>query len=1151
MRFCAWNVHGFNEHKCNVWKEYLSLNDVICLTETWQKPGEKVEIPGYQCFPFNRGYKHPKAWRYSGGMAVYLKHDLVKYTKVHKNFKDNIAWFNLKLYSNDIYFASLYFPPENSTCYGEVNLFDVLIKDIITLPKDGQIILCGDTNSRTGILDDYVFDVEGKDNDMIEVLQSNIVNVREKSYLDKMIKEGYLSRNSLDKQVNEAGQDMINLCKMSQLIICNGRLYKDNGIGEYTRDDTTGKSVVDYFVVSPSLVENITDFCIGNKHPESDHKPLILAISFRTDEQEKKDNDIEFTPIMKFAVKKENMAQIKMAFGQSKNSVQYEVYRSQFEICDDVNKVAQAFTNYVCCTIGEVVEYRCKGKNINTGAPWYDKVCKQKRKQIVNSEGDENLMDQVKEYRALKQNKERTYKRTTVEELGGIGPQINYKNLWEVLNSVNKSNSEEPSPSEFYEYFKQLSKAPDRESFNHAYVEDAIKFLEKYDKDNRYFDNVTNNGNWDNVNYVLNVNFTSEEVDEAICTMKSGKSAGLDAISPDVVKYCKEYLIEDLTDIFNYIIENRKYPDIWAQGMRVPIPKPGNKLDVNNFRGITVLSVMTKIFEIIVNKRFVFVKELTGTQDRNNGGFVKGSRTADNMFILNGIIEKQMILRKPLFICFVDFSKAFDIVNRYILFFKLIKSNIKGRVIDTVRDIYTKTKFQVKTSCGYSPLIQDMVGVNQGGNFSPTLFREYLNDLGSYLSHKNGIVIGDEIISHLLWADDLILLSETSDGLQAQLNGLEKFCSNNQMIINETKTKIMIYGRGEKVDFKLNGKVLDITTKYKYLGNIFNTTCNINGNPMRETIKYLNDNSIKAVYGLYSKTQPLSPLPPKINFTLFDSLVKPVAMYGSDIWGVYKIAEDLDKIQLRFIKSALGVKTSTATVMVYGETGRFPLTIETKINAVKYYVRLREMKNDSIVKQVFFDLSNLHSLGFKTWVSDLTNMLENYDISYENDEDVCCIISEFDKKIHESFVEDWQGQIQNESRNIFKLYRTIKFQHSMEQYLYLLYDNRYRVALSRLRCSSHALEIEKGRHNKIERDNRICKQCSRNNIEDEIHFVLYCDKYRDNRSEMFEKICNFYPDFKEWDDNVKCNFLFTNENMLILAYFGKFVYHCFRERTKI
>ena len=85
------------------------------------------------------------------------------------------------------------------------------------------------------------------------------------------------------------------------------------------------------------------------------------------------------------------------------------------------------------------------------------------------------------------------------------------------------------------------------------------------------------------------------------------------------------------------------------------------------------------------------------------------------------------------------------------------------------------------------------MGVNQGGIACEFLFRKYMADLGAYLSREYGVVISDEIIAHLLWADDLILFSDTQHGKQKQMEGLHTFCVNNHMIVNETKTKRMCF----------------------------------------------------------------------------------------------------------------------------------------------------------------------------------------------------------------------------------------------------------------------------------------------------------------------------------------------------------------------
>ena len=154
-----------------------------------------------------------------------------------------------------------------------------------------------------------------------------------------------------------------------------------------------------------------------------------------------------------------------------------------------------------------------------------------------------------------------------------------------------------------------------------------------------------------------------------------------------------------------------------------------------------------------------------------------------------------MIIGESLFVCFVDFSKAFDMVNRYILFYKIMKGGWTGRVIDTLRNLYSKTQYRVKRGGKLSPAIESLTGVNQGGAASGTQFRQYLQDLDECLKKDAGVCIGETLVAHLLWADDLVLFSNTEKGIQKQLGGLKRFCARNNMIVNEAKTKLMIFGK--------------------------------------------------------------------------------------------------------------------------------------------------------------------------------------------------------------------------------------------------------------------------------------------------------------------------------------------------------------------
>ena len=397
--------------------------------------------------------------------------------------------------------------------------------------------------------------------------------------------------------------------------------------------------------------------------------------------------------------------------------------------------------------------------------------------------------------------------------------------------------------------------------------------------------------------------------------------------------------------MLNYIIEMEAFPDSWAEGIRTSIYKAGERSDPNNFRGITVLPIFEKIFEIIVQRRLEFIDDCFLHKDKYNGGFLKDSQTIDNLFILQSLIERQLLLGQNLIICFIDFSRAFDLMSRHILFYKLIKSGLHGRVINTLRSLYNKTCFRVKHGGYASESIHQVVGVNQGGNASPIIFRKYMSDMRDYLDENTGVVLShDEILLHLLWADDLILTSTSIRDAQSQLDGLSKFCSKNKSIVNAIKSKCMIFGQMESAELYFNGDALERVNEYKYVGNIVRSVTRAHCDVFAANYEYLYDKAKRSIFSMKKKTKTMGPLSPKISVYLFDSLIRPVITYGGAIWGSRLTGRKLmDKLHLWFLKMTLGVKTSTSNIITLGECGSLPPSVTIQSSCLIYFYRVRSL----------------------------------------------------------------------------------------------------------------------------------------------------------------------------------------------------------------
>ena len=554
------------------------------------------------------------------------------------------------------------------------------------------------------------------------------------------------------------------------------------------------------------------------------------------------------------------------------------------------------------------------------------------------------------------------------------------------------------------------------------------------------------------------------------------------------------------------------------------------------------------MFEIALFNRLNFVNETFCKVDENNGGFLKGRRTTDNIFILYGLIQKQLLLGKKLYVCFIDFSKAFDLINRHILFYKIMKSGWSGRLVDTLRDLYEKTHYRIKHKGKLSDKLPDFFGVKQGGNASGLLFRKYMADLSEYLKTEHGIMVDDEIIAHLLWADDLILISDTLSGLNKQLDGLKKFCNNNQMTVNELKTKVMVFGSDEKIRVIFNGKLIEQVDKYRYVGCIINSIKRHDADPFAQHYKYIINKARKAEFDVYKKVKSLGHLPPGIKFLMFNSMVRPILSYGSDIWGVFKGGcKEVDAFQLRFIKKSLNVKISTSTLMSYGESGQLPVSLDCQSSSCKFLNRIKHMEN-TLVHSVYLTLLNLEECGFKTWIGKATDIMDKYSQHFTPNLDEFKI--SLKQAVEQNFKNEWKSDINDSDKNPgLRTYKLFKQDFGFERYLQSINSFKHWNALARLRTSSHHLNIETGRHiNRNDNSKRLCKFCPRK-IEDEIHFILECPLYNSERQKLFFEYDIQLPSVNNFDHITLFSEIMTSKNQHHLDALGEFTFECFRKRN--
>ena len=181
----------------------------------------------------------------------------------------------------------------------------------------------------------------------------------------------------------------------------------------------------------------------------------------------------------------------------------------------------------------------------------------------------------------------------------------------------------------------------------------------------------------------LNVPISEEEIDKAISELKPGKSAGADLLLNEFYIHGKDILKPYLHRLFNFIFNSGVFPEAWSNGLLVPLHKKGSKSIPDNFRGVTLLSTLGKLFTRILNTRFVKWAESYSIYVEAQYGFRAGRGTTDCMFILHNAINHFINRGEALYAFFVDFSKAFDRVVYDNLWFKMLKLGISGNIFSS------------------------------------------------------------------------------------------------------------------------------------------------------------------------------------------------------------------------------------------------------------------------------------------------------------------------------------------------------------------------------------------------------------------------------------------------------------------------------------
>ena len=326
----------------------------------------------------------------------------------------------------------------------------------------------------------------------------------------------------------------------------------------------------------------------------------------------------------------------------------------------------------------------------------------------------------------------------------------------------------------------------------------------------------------DEKNNISIPNVTVKDVQEAMKNLSLTSSPGLDQISGNHLKYAHKTLLLLLSLLFTVLFTHSYVPITLTNIKICNLIKDLQKSSSisGNYRPIALASLLSKLFECIILQRS---GHLLTTTD-NQFAYKQNHSTDMALFLLKTTIESCKSTNSPIFLCTMDLSKAFDRVCHKKLFEILSKRKVPPYIIATLKHWYLSQEFRVMWGNELSSPFKTGCGIRQGSVLSAVLFAVYMNDLSSEIfSDDVGCVVGGQKINHILYADDIILLSTSAKSLQYLVNKCVTYLDNHLLTINTQKTKVMSILPKQMIKYNepeivIKGNHLEVVDSFKYLG---------------------------------------------------------------------------------------------------------------------------------------------------------------------------------------------------------------------------------------------------------------------------------------------------------------------------------------------
>jgi hypothetical protein len=1105
-------------------------NDIIC-------------VPGYTWMGHNRATVHIKACKGSGGVGFLIRnelHDSFDISVLDDSYED-ILWITLthRITREMIHTCVCYLAPHNSTRIVNANdFFDKLLTQVYTFQNDGLIFICADFNARMGDTEEFIAGIDSLP-----------------------------PRDVVDFQKNGYCEPFTDFMISTSTCMLNGRNCLNN---DFTSISSRGTAVVDYCVVpyeqldmypnfqvirSRDLMTRALSARVLDRIVIPDHSVLVwdVCVSPLVTERTSCEPPVSFTKYDRehmpytFMCDEDILRQLQDTIGvlESSDNSQCALDIAYSSFCDIVKGEMDRHMSPKVIVLNGASNRKRRRKK-----PWWtdeltvlwNELCVSERKWTkATSQVRKRLKtDFIQTRKVFDQNvqkRKRQYWRKQQEELITIQQQ-DTREFWKRIGRIGVG-SERTRRIPMEVVMDDGSVSRDTADVLHKWKSDFQVLLNS--------DNPVNNTTTPSISSptgngcpVMDGDISVEEIGAVVVNLRRGKSVGIDELPSETLQSANVILF--LHKLFNMCFVSGKMPTLWSKGIIQPIPKSSTTdvRDPLSYRGITLASCVYKIFCGVINNRLTTWAEENELIADNQNGFRKQRSTIDHLSTLTSIVETRKKKKLSTFVGFIDFRKAYDRIDRPLLWSKLSDIGVGGKMFACQQSLYNNLQCCLRINGRYTDWFEVNCGLKQGCVLSPVLFNLYVNSLSQLLNEfAKGVDIDGTIINNLFYADDLVLIAENEKDLQAMFDLLSGWCADNKMCVNMSKSKV-VHFRNPSVNlttyqFTCSDQQVEIVDSYCYLGLVLSQHLDY-----AVTAKAVAKSANITLGLLIAKCKLMGGLPYETFTKLYDSTVWATISYGAAIWGTAEFS-CINAVQNRACRYFLGVGKYTPNAAVSGEMGWLPLHIRQWKTVVGYWSRMTHMNVSRLNRSVFAWANRVCGTSCKNWHYRVKTQMNRFDIDIDLDDiDVPLNKKSTQRELEESMFAShcivWKGLVERDSTtrgsgNKLRTYKLFKRNYEAEQYVKCVMSKQQRSALAKFRCGVAPLRLETGRYEHLPVHERLCFNCN-DCVEDELHVLIVCPLYDSIRGNLFNVANEVNADFSALTDSEKLCFTLSHKDLL-------------------